>query len=99
MNLRMTGILSDGESPREIASLIWTAVSGGVKIAALLLGAYVNARWSVRSSRKRFQKSLVKLGLPTDYAKELASTYASAGQDLLSIRKMAGMIGQLRELE
>ena len=95
----MTKILSDDESPREIASIVWTAFSGGVKIAARLLGAYVNARWSVRTSKKKFQKSLVKQGLPLDYAKELASTYASAGQNLLSIRKMAGMIGQLRELE
>jgi hypothetical protein len=70
-----------------------------VKILAGLLGAYVNARWSVRSSKKTFQKSLVKHGLPADYAKQLASTYAAAGQDILSIRKMAGVIGQLRELD
>jgi hypothetical protein len=95
----MTKILADSESPREVASIVWTAVSGGVKIMARLLGAYVNARWSVRSSKKTFQKSLVKHGLPVDYAKELASTYAAAGQDILSIRKMVGMIGQMRDLE
>jgi hypothetical protein len=95
----MTKILTDDESPREIASLVWIAVSGGIKIAARLLGAYVNARWSVRSSKKKFQKSLVKHGLPANYAKDLASTYASAGQNLLSIRKLAGMIGQMRELD
>ncbi|MHA2140539.1 MAG: hypothetical protein ACXADC_14460 [Candidatus Thorarchaeota archaeon] len=91
--------MTDDESPREIASLVWIAVSGGIKIAARLLGAYVNARWSVRSSKKKFQKSLVKHGLPANYAKDLASTYASAGQNLLSIRKLAGMIGQMRELD
>ncbi|MFW9846903.1 MAG: hypothetical protein ACFFD6_09155 [Candidatus Thorarchaeota archaeon] len=91
--------MTESESPREIASIVWTAVSGGIKIAALLLGAYVNARWRVRQSKKRFQKSLVKHGLPEDYAKELARTYASAGQDILSIRKMASMIGKARELD
>ncbi len=99
MILRMTKILSDSESPREIASIVWTALSGSVKIVAGLLGAYVNGRWSVRRSKKTFQKGLVKYGLPEDYAKELASTYASAGQNLLSIRKMAGMISQMRELD
>lgn len=99
MTLRMKRSLSDNESPREIASLVWTAVSGGIKIAALLLGAYVNARWSVRSSKKKFQKNLVKQGLPESYAKELAATYASAGQELLSIRKMASMIGQMRNFD
>ena len=91
--------MSDSESPREVASIVWTAISGGIKIVGRLLGAYVNARWSVRSSKKTFQKSLVKHGLPADYAKELASTYASAGQDMLSIRKMVGMIGQIRDLD
>jgi hypothetical protein len=95
----MTTSLTDGESPREIASIVWTAISSSVKIVAGLLGAYVNARWSVRRSKKTFQKSLEKHGLPADYAKELASAYASAGQNLLSIRKMASMIGQIRELE
>ncbi|MHA2003358.1 MAG: hypothetical protein ACW960_04550 [Candidatus Thorarchaeota archaeon] len=92
--------MSDDESPREIASIVWTAISGSIKIVAGLLGAYyVNARWSVRSSKRRFQKSLVKHGLPVDYAKELASTYAAAGQDILSIRKMVSMIGKMRDLE
>jgi hypothetical protein len=68
-----------------------------VKIIARFLGAYVNARWSVRSSKKTFQKSLVKHGIPAEYAKELATTYASAGQDVLSIRKMVSMIGQMRD--
>jgi hypothetical protein len=95
----MTKILSDDESPREIASIVWTAISGSIKIVAGLLGAYVNARWSVRSSKRRFQKSLVKHGLPVDYAKELASTYAAAGRDILSIRKMVSMIGKMRDLE
>ncbi|MHA2071089.1 MAG: hypothetical protein ACW985_04825 [Candidatus Thorarchaeota archaeon] len=91
--------MSDDESPREIASIVWTAISGSIKIVAGLLGAYVNARWSVRSSKRRFQKSLVKHGLPVDYAKELASTYAAAGRDILSIRKMVSMIGKMRDLE
>ena len=91
--------MSDSESPREVASIVWTAISGGVKILARLLGAYVNARWSVRSSKKAFQKSLVKHGIPADYAKDLASTYAAAGQDILSIRKMVGMIGQMRDMD
>jgi hypothetical protein len=95
----MTTSLTDGDSPREIASIVWTAISGSVKIVAGLLGAYVNARWSVRRSKKTFQKSLVKHGLPADYAKELASTYASTGQDILSIRKMVGMLGQIRETD
>jgi hypothetical protein len=99
MILRMTKILNDGESPREIASIVWTALSGSVKIIAGLLGAYVNARWRVRRSKKTFQRGLVKHGLPEDHAKELASAYASAGKDLLSIRKMASMIGQIRELD
>ncbi|MHA2386404.1 MAG: hypothetical protein ACXAEE_09380 [Candidatus Thorarchaeota archaeon] len=91
--------MTDSESPRETASIVWTAISGSIKIVAGLLGAYVNARWSVRSSKRRFQKSLVKHGLPVDYAKELASTYAAAGQDILSIRKMVSMIGKMRDLE
>ncbi|MFX0053516.1 MAG: hypothetical protein ACFFAX_04665 [Promethearchaeota archaeon] len=91
--------MSDDDSPREIASIVWTAISGSVKIVAGLLGAYVNARWRVRQSKKAFHKSLVKHGLPEDYARELAATYAAAGQDILSIRKMVSMIGQIRELE
>ena len=71
--------MSDDESPREVASIIWTAISGSVKIVAGLLGAYVNARWKVRRSKKAFHKSLVKHGLPEDYARELAATYAAAG--------------------
>jgi hypothetical protein len=95
----MKRILSDEESPREVASIIWTAVSGSVKIVAGLLGAYVNARWRVRQSKKAFHRSLVKYGLPEDYARELATTYAAAGQDILSFRKMVSMIGQMREME
>ncbi|MFW9803817.1 MAG: hypothetical protein ACFFFC_14240 [Candidatus Thorarchaeota archaeon] len=91
--------MSDDESPREVASIVWTAISGSVKIVAGLLGAYVNARWNVRRSKKAFHKSLVKHGLPEDYARELAATYAAAGQDILSIRNMVSMIGQIRELE
>ncbi|MGD9381262.1 MAG: hypothetical protein PVI03_02345 [Candidatus Thorarchaeota archaeon] len=91
--------MTDSESPREVASIVWTVISCSVKIVAGLLGTYVNARWSVRRSKMTFQKSLARHGIPADYAKELASTYASAGQNILSIRKMVGMIGQIRELE
>ncbi|MFW9889263.1 MAG: hypothetical protein ACFFER_13840 [Candidatus Thorarchaeota archaeon] len=91
--------MSDEESPREVASIVWTAISGSVKIVAGLLGAYLNARWRIRRSKKTFHKCLVKHGLPEDYAKELATTYAAAGQDILSFRNMVSMIGQIRELE
>ncbi|MFX0108455.1 MAG: hypothetical protein ACFE7R_09245 [Candidatus Hodarchaeota archaeon] len=87
--------MTENESPREVASIVWTAITGGTKILVKTIAAYLNARWSVRNAKKSFRKKLQESGFPKETAEELADTYASAGQNMLSIRNLFRILREM----
>jgi len=78
-----------------ILSLIKTAIFGGTKLLVKSFLAITFAKRKVSKSRKAMEKTLVKEGIPRETAIEIANSYASIGNEVLSIRKLIKMAREL----
>ncbi|MFX1368236.1 MAG: hypothetical protein ACFFAY_06550, partial [Promethearchaeota archaeon] len=78
-------------SGREVASLVWTAISGSIKLLTRSFAAILNGKGKVKNAKRRFRKELKRQGIPDEMAKDLANTYAMAGEQMLSFRYMFGL--------
>ena len=82
-----------------ILSLIKTAAVGGTK---LLVKGFITisfAKRKVKKSQKTMEKTLVKQGIPKEIAIEIADSYASLGNQFLSIRQLIRMARNMDNLD
>ncbi|UCE11548.1 MAG: hypothetical protein JSW61_06340 [Candidatus Thorarchaeota archaeon] len=78
-------------SAQEVGSIIWTALSGSIKLIARAYASMLRAQGQVKHGKKLLKEQLVKQGIPKDFAEEIADVYASAAEQFLSIRKLIGL--------
>lgn len=76
---------------RSIASLVWTAFSGGSKLLVKSYMAIRRGRNEVKKSARVMYKELVKEGIPTEDAKEIAVAYAKPAWEVLHMRKLIAL--------
>ena len=76
---------------RSILSLVKTTITGGTKLLVKSFLAITGAKRRVKKGKKIMEKNLVKFGLPRETASEIADSYASIGNEFLSIRKIIKM--------
>ncbi|MGQ4910701.1 MAG: hypothetical protein ACP6KW_00895 [Candidatus Thorarchaeota archaeon] len=81
---------------RSIASIIWTATSGGSRLLIKSWWVLRRGRKEVSKSARVMYKELVAYGLPEEDARSIAAAYARPGKELLRIR---GLIRLVRSLE
>jgi len=86
-------------SGREVASIVWTAIAGSTKLLARSLAAILNGKGRVKVAKRRFRKCLRKHGIPEEMVNDLADSYAKAGEQMLSIRYMFGLLRQMRSMD
>jgi hypothetical protein len=80
---------------RSILSLIKTAIVGGTKLFVKGFIAITFAKRKVKKSKKAMKKKLIKQGIPSEIAIEIADSYASLGNEFLSIRKLIKMAKEI----
>jgi hypothetical protein len=64
---------------------------GGTKLFVKGFVAIFFAKRKVKKGRKRMEKHLIESGIPRDTAREIADSYASIGNEVLSIRNLYKM--------
>jgi uncharacterized membrane protein HdeD (DUF308 family) len=74
-----------------ILSLLKTVVFSGTKLLVKGFLAITFAKRKVNKSEKSMRKKLVKQGIPSEIAGEIADSYASLGKEFLSIRQLIRM--------
>ena len=82
---------------RAIASITWTAATGGTKAAVRMLLSMRRAKGQIKKGSKEFYKTLVDAGIPKDEAYQISEAFASPAMELLSIRNMVNMAKELSE--
>jgi len=82
---------------RAIASITWTAVTGGTKVAVRMLMSVRRAREQVKKGSKKFYETLVDAGFPKDEAHQISEAFASPAMELLSLRNMVNMAREMGE--
>ena len=82
---------------RAIASITWTAVTGGTKVAVRMLMSIRRAKGQVKKGSKKFYETLVDAGFPKDEAHQISEAFASPAMELLSIRNMVNMAREMGE--
>ncbi|MHA1638224.1 MAG: hypothetical protein ACTSUO_01805 [Candidatus Thorarchaeota archaeon] len=80
---------------REVASLVWTAMSGGTKLAAKTLLSIRRGKGQVKKGSRLFYKTLIESGIPKENALAIAKSYATPGYEMLSIRNLIRMARDL----
>ncbi|MHA1577025.1 MAG: hypothetical protein ACTSU3_06660 [Candidatus Thorarchaeota archaeon] len=78
-------------SAREISSIIWTAMTGGTKLAVKSLLAIRRGKGQVKKASKLFYGSLIQSGIPKEQALQIAKSYASPGWEMLKLRNLIRM--------
>ncbi|NHJ13164.1 MAG: hypothetical protein EAX95_05770 [Candidatus Thorarchaeota archaeon] len=86
-------------SGREVASIVWTAISGSTKLLAKTTASVLSGKMRVRSAKSTFKKRLKTYGLPVEMVEDLAVLYALPGKQMLSIRYLIGLLRQIRDEE
>jgi hypothetical protein len=82
---------------RAIASITWTAVTGGTKAAVRMLMSIRRAKGQIKKGSKKFYKTLVSAGIPKDEAHQISEAFATPAMELLSIRNMVNMAKEIGE--
>ena len=82
---------------RAIASITWTAVTGGTKAVVRILMSIRRAKGQVKKGSKEFYKTLVDSGIPKDEAYQISEAFVSPAMELLSIRNMVNMAREMGE--
>ncbi|MHA1772356.1 MAG: hypothetical protein ACTSYL_08075 [Candidatus Thorarchaeota archaeon] len=77
------------------ARIIASAIGGGSKLLVKVYAAMRRARKNVKQGSDVFYNTLVEQGVPKKDAKIIAKTYKSAGEEVLSIRKMIRLASRL----
>jgi hypothetical protein len=83
-------------SGREVASIVWTAISGSTKLLAKTTASVLSGKMRVRSAKSTFKKRLKKYGLPEEMVENLADLYALPGKQMLSITYLIGLLRQIQ---
>jgi hypothetical protein len=81
---------------RSIASITGTAIGRGSTLLIKVWWALRKGRAQVKKGANTFYKTLVKVGIPRDDAREIALAYAAPAWEVLSIR---GIFQMLRDVE
>ncbi len=82
---------------RAIASITWTAVTGGTKAAVRMLMSIRRAKGQVKKGSKKFYRTLVDAGIPKDEAHQISEAFATPAMELLSIRNIVNMAKEMGE--
>ena len=80
---------------REIASLLWVAMSSGTKLGVKSLLAIRRGKGQVKKASKLFYTSLVESGIPKEQALQIAKSYSSPGWEMLKIRNLIRMAREM----
>jgi hypothetical protein len=84
-------------SGRAIASIVWTALTGGTKLAVKVLWHLNRGKKMVKRGAKQFQSELVSVGIPMDTAAAITGAFTSPGLDMLKIRNMISMVREITQ--
>ena len=80
---------------REVASIVWTAMSGGTKLAAKTYLSIRRGKGQVKKGSRHFYKTLMTSGIPKEEALEISKSYAAPGWEMLSIRNLIRMAREM----
>jgi hypothetical protein len=80
---------------RSIASLVWTGLTGGSKLLIKSYLAIRRGRSDVKKSARILYKQLVKDGIPSEDAKEIAVAYAKPAWEFLHVRSLIKMATEM----
>ena len=80
---------------RDVASIIWTAMSGGTKLAAKTYMSIRRGKGLVKKGSRKFYKTLMNQGIPKEIALEIAAMYAGPGWEMLKIRNLIRMAREM----
>ncbi|GAH44472.1 MAG: hypothetical protein ACTSPR_01735 [Candidatus Thorarchaeota archaeon] len=80
-----------------IASITWTAVTGGTKVAVRMLMSIRRAKGQVKKGSKKFYRTLVDSGIPKDDAYQISKAFSTPAMELLSIRNIVNMAREMGE--
>lgn len=86
-------------SGKEVASIVWIALSGGTKLLAMTAASVLSGKVRVRNAKRVFKKHLKRHGLPEEMVNDLAEMYTLLGTQMLSIRHLIGMLRQVQRQE
>ncbi len=75
-------------STREVASIVWTALSGGTKLLVKSFWTIRKAKGAVKKGSKKFYNNLVDAGIPKRHAKEISDRFREPAEDVLRIRNL-----------
>jgi hypothetical protein len=81
------------------ARLVLNAISGGSRLLIEALLVIRKGKKQVRRAARLVCRNLIESGLPEDAAKEIAGAYASAGLEVLSVRKMISLARRMDQME
>ncbi len=82
-------------SGRAIASIIWTAMTGGTKLAVKILWHLNRGKKMVKKGAIQFQSELVSAGIPVETAEAITNAFASPGMEMLKIRNIISMVREI----
>jgi len=83
---------------REVASIVWTAMSGGTKLATRSLLAIRRGKGQVKKGSRLFYKLLLNSGIPKEQALQIAKSYASPGWEMLKLRNLIRMAREMDDI-
>jgi flagellar motor switch protein FliG len=75
-------------SAREVASIVWTALSGGTKLIIRSFWTLRKAKGAVKKGSKKFYNNLVEAGIPEEHAKEISERFREPAEEALKIRNL-----------
>jgi hypothetical protein len=84
-----------GALARSVLSILKSVIFGGSKLLVKSFIAIAGAKRKVKKSKKTMFRNLVKMGIPMDTAYDIAVSYASIGNEVLSIRKWIKMAREM----
>ncbi|TFG11601.1 hypothetical protein EU537_11840 [Candidatus Thorarchaeota archaeon] len=75
-------------SAREVASIVWTALSGGTKLLVKSFWTLRKAKGAVKKGSKKFYNNLVEAGIPKEHAKDISDKFREPAEEVLKIRNL-----------
>ena len=80
---------------RAIASIVWTGLTGGIKLVLKLFWTLNRAKSQVKKGARSFREGLVEYGIPDEIAWNITSSFADPGIEMLKVRNLIKLVRDL----
>ncbi len=84
-------------SGRAIASIVWTSLTGGTKLAIKVFWHLNRGKSMVKNGAKHFRGELVDAGIPEETAEAITYAFTNPGLEMLKIRNMIKMVREITQ--